>query len=265
VGLVMTVSGVMASDGCLCAAGHEGTKVAPAPVVAPPTQQAVAPQNPGVALSAARDVNGTPVLRFSGNGVQVRKVVQSDGRFTMWIRAEDDEVGLTGDPGVLTISRQGRTVTVYLSRLEDGAMDLARTLVADSKAMRRFRAAAYALSPAEAATPAGAGLQLTATFLSLLDGDLGAVKRLPGRSKPRPAGSPSGSISPMSAEEEEVNGPACYEHYVQEVVSAWYDYQVCSVSVGMIHPLVELCAFEWLLRVESAWFQFLGCSSVPIR
>jgi hypothetical protein len=27
----------------------------------------------------------------------------------------------------------------------------------------------------------------------------------------------------------------------------------------------EVCAFTWLLRAESAWFRFIGCSSFPLK
>jgi hypothetical protein len=263
VGLMMTVSGVMASDGCLWPATRESrVSTASTPVVPVSIPQRSGPVG-AVSMSVERDPTGSPVIKFEAGGVEVRKVVQSDGRFQLQIRTADDHVVLTGDPGLLTFSRRGRTEVVRLNNLQDGAFDRARTLLADSRATRQFRAMAYGLSPSEASSPAGAGLQLTATFLSLLDGDVGAVKRLAGRGTASTGVAPAGTVTATS--DEELDGSTCFQRFQGEVVSAWEDFEVCCIRFGFLFPLVDLCAFEWVLRVESAWFQFLGCSSFPVR
>jgi hypothetical protein len=139
-------------------------------------------------------------------------------------------------------------------------MDAARALLAGSKAVRQFRTLAYGLPVADAASPLGAAFQVTATFLSLLDGDVDAARRLAarGRSEPGVGGGAPASKSPAV----QFDG-SCYDRYVSEIVSAWNDYGAC--LAGSVWPFTDLCACEWLLRAESSWFGFLSCSAIPMK
>ncbi len=265
VGLVMTVSGVMASDGCLCATARGAVEPAPSAGPNPAVWQSRPAQAGDIAMAVTRDGVGLPEIRWTVHGLTIRKVTEADGRFEIQISAGADEIALSAVPGILTVSKPGRKVAVHLASRDESALDQARSLLANSKAVRQFRAMAYGMSAADASSPAGAGLQVTATFLSLLDGDLGAARRLAdrGRQSSRPA--PAGAVTAMSDEEEVDGGATCYEKYRDEVVAAWVDYESCCASFFYWQPLVNLCGMEWALKVESAWFQFLGCSSVPIR
>ena len=60
-------------------------------------------------------------------------------------------------------------------------------------------------------------------------------------------------------------GPTCYSEYEGEVIAAWDDFSQCVDDVKWYPGLQEVCAFTWLLRVESAWFRFIGCSSIPLK
>ena len=53
--------------------------------------------------------------------------------------------------------------------------------------------------------------------------------------------------------------------YEGEVVASWDDFSQCVDDVKWFPGLQEVCAFTWLLRVESAWFRFIGCSSIPLK
>ncbi len=215
-------------------------------------------------MSVAREAGRSPVVRWTAHGVTIRKVVEADGRFQMQIQAGADQVILAYDPGVLTVSRNDRTAVVHLANPDEEAFDQARTMLAESKAVRQFRAMAYGLSAAESSSPAGASLQVTATFLSLLDGDIGAAERLVNRGARRGPG-PLAGFAIKGSDEEERLDQTCYARYRDEVVAAWSDFEGCCLSFGYWQPMVQLCAFEWALRVESAWFGFLGCSSIPVK
>ena len=41
--------------------------------------------------------------------------------------------------------------------------------------------------------------------------------------------------------------------------------QSCLNSFAVYNPMRQVCAFIWTLQVESAWFQFLSCSSFPVK
>ncbi len=57
----------------------------------------------------------------------------------------------------------------------------------------------------------------------------------------------------------------CYSEYEGEAIRSWDDYSQCIYDVRWYPGMQEVCAFTWLLRVESAWFRFIGCSSIPLR
>jgi hypothetical protein len=60
-------------------------------------------------------------------------------------------------------------------------------------------------------------------------------------------------------------GASCFSEYETEVVGAWADFGQCIDDVSWLPGMQEACAFVWLLRVESAWFRFIGCSSIPLK
>ena len=102
----------------------------------------------------------------------------------------------------------------------------------------------------------GIALDNLDVLLGILQGDTGAVdRRAPAR---REAGWRVSRVSCGA-------GQTCYGEYEGEVVSAWGDFSGCVDDVKWFPGLQEVCAFTWLLRVESAWFRFIGCSSIPLR
>jgi hypothetical protein len=93
-------------------------------------------------------------------------------------------------------------------------------------------------------------------LLGLLQGDLGVVdRRAPARRDGR------WRLSRVAC----AAGPTCYSEYEEEVIVAWDDFSQCCDDVRWYPLLQEACAFTWLLRVESAWFHFIGCSSIPLK
>ena len=59
--------------------------------------------------------------------------------------------------------------------------------------------------------------------------------------------------------------PSCWDTYQRLVVAAANALQSCLASFAVYNPMRNACAFVWTLQVESAWFQFLSCSSFPMK
>ncbi len=59
--------------------------------------------------------------------------------------------------------------------------------------------------------------------------------------------------------------PSCWDIYQRLVVAAANALESCLASFAVYNPLRQACAFVWTLQVESAWFQFLSCSSFPMK
>ncbi len=263
VGWLVTASGVLANDVCLCATKRPAGQINLAPGADRGIDRPAA-QLRDVRLSVTRNGGGLPVVRLAGHGVEFLKTVQTDGRFQLTIRAADDQLTITGEPEMLVVDRFGRTVFVNMRATDDGSLDQARTLLADSKALRQFRMLAHGLSPVEAASPAGVAVQLTATYFSVLDGDLGAARRFSSRREKPGVAAPTRSAGAMSSEEEIDGEKSCYQRFEEEAVAAMDDYDGCVASFWWNPPLRDLCGYIWMLRAEAAWFEFLKCVGIRI-
>jgi hypothetical protein len=49
------------------------------------------------------------------------------------------------------------------------------------------------------------------------------------------------------------------------VLQASYQLESCIASFAVYNPLRQVCAAVWILQIESAWFQFLSCSAIPLK
>ena len=49
------------------------------------------------------------------------------------------------------------------------------------------------------------------------------------------------------------------------VMTAWMDYMGCVIDVSPWAPLQLMCAARWSLQVESYWWSFIACSSLPFK
>ena len=57
----------------------------------------------------------------------------------------------------------------------------------------------------------------------------------------------------------------CYGVWEQRVMTAWMDYMGCVIDVNPWAPLQLMCAARWSLQVESYWWTFIACSSLPFK
>ena len=58
---------------------------------------------------------------------------------------------------------------------------------------------------------------------------------------------------------------SCWDVYQRLVLQASYQLESCIASFAVYNPLRQVCAAVWILQVESAWFQFLSCSAIPLK
>jgi hypothetical protein len=126
-------------------------------------------------------------------------------------------------------------------------------VLAGSRAMRAFRSLRRRLTPDSLASAPGVSIDLLDGLLGVIHGDPSVYDRRD------PAA--SGRFSRVSFR----LGGSCYGEYESEVVAAWDDFAQCVDDVKWFPGLQELCAMTWLLRVESSWFRFIACSSIPLK
>ncbi|MCU0248985.1 MAG: hypothetical protein MUE61_02140 [Vicinamibacterales bacterium] len=184
------------------------------------------------------------------------KVVQPNGDFHARIAGRQDVLVLVRTGNRLRVTRGDQTAVLLLDGADEDGLDLVQAVLAGSRAARAFRGVHRRLSQQSRESAPGVALDNLDVLLGILQGDTGAVdRRAPAR---REAGWRVSRVSCGAA-------PTCYAEYEGEVVAAWDDFSQCVDDVKWFPGLQEVCAFTWLLRAESAWFRFIGCSSIPLK
>ena len=188
--------------------------------------------------------------------LDVTKVVQANGDFHARVAARDDVLVVVRTGARLRVTRNGQSATVQLDRVDEDGLDLAQAVLAGSRAVRAFRGVQQHLADEARESAPGIAIDRLEALLAILQGETTALDR---RAPQVRDGAWRVSRVACGAE------PSCFSEYEGEVTLAWDDYSQCIYDVRWYPGMQELCAFTWLLRVESAWFRFIGCSSFPLK
>ncbi|MCX6539404.1 MAG: hypothetical protein NT151_10815 [Acidobacteria bacterium] len=201
--------------------------------------------------------SGALQVDIDGDNLNVRKTLHANGDFDLALRADDDLFAVVRRGEHVRVSRRNLTVDLGTEALRETDLDQLQQVLAGSTAVRRFRAMRSMLAPATRCTGLGAAVDVIDMLIGVLKGE---------PPTPSPA-TTAPTVSTMSDvdDEAEIDNSNCYLNWVAEVVAAWNDYEGCIYSFAWYNPLREVCAFAWIIRVESAWFRLVGCSSIPIK
>lgn len=188
--------------------------------------------------------------------LDVSKVIQPNGDFHARIAARQDLVVLVRTGSRLRLTRNGETAVLELDRADEDGLDAGQRVLAGSRAVRTFRGVLRSLTEDARGSAPGVALDHLDALLALLQGEPGALdRRAPRRESGLTLSRVACGLEPST----------CYAEYEGEVIRSWDDYSQCIDDVRWYPGMQEVCAFTWLLRVESAWFRFIGCSSFPLK
>jgi hypothetical protein len=183
-------------------------------------------------------------------GLEVKKTVHSSGDFVLELASGADRVTIAMNSQGMSIDRGGQTVDLPRNATNSERADAARRLLADSEALIRFRAVNATLIDANDRSPASLAFITSDALVGLLTGDVGAPRRIAqflaqrGLSKVRNAA--------MAID--------CFTTMETRMMEAWTDYQGCIVSTLGWSIYQDMCAWRWVVQVESYWFSFIACS-----
>ena len=217
----------------------------------------------GLTLEVTADTDGSLVLRGTAGELTVQKRVYADGSYAVRIgHGSDDEVVISGTSAGTKVTVAGQQAELRAAddpRYEAQARRV-RGWLARSGAAQRFRQLAAALDHEDLTSPEAIGLRITGAVLAELTGDPGAARRFNRSMLARSAAGlrkvqSGGSGYTMS----------CWDRYHRLVVQAANQLESCLNSFSTFNPTRQLCVFVWTMQVESAWFQFLACSSFPLK
>ena len=202
--------------------------------------------------------DGAARMVVKAGELEAEKIVYADGHFRIEARTGNDSVAVAVAAGSIDVERHNHRTHLDSKLAADDDWLRASELVAGSKALRLFRALAANLDDATLQTPGGAGVVLGDAALGMLGGDVDAAGRL--RRQMRAAH--QARIRPVALRQGFLD---CYRKYGEAVDTAAGEYGWCYAMMWIYDPMGYACSFQWLLEVESAWFQFISCSAFPLR
>lgn len=196
--------------------------------------------------------SGTGWLIARYGDLQIKKTALGRRAVTIDLTHQNDTVTLSVVEGKTSVARNGRTLEINgpdaLRSVQEllaasPAMFAARVFLSEREVLSTFR-------PAEMSTLAAAA------FAVSLTGDTNAPLRIADRFMLRHRG----LFRPI------LLGESCWSAYSDEVSASWNELQGCMADAeddGFWSGAWQrsACNAVWLLRSESAWFEYLGCVS----
>ena len=166
---------------------------------------------------------------------------------------------------------RGRQIMAFaMSALGTEELAKIRALLAGSRAIKRYRGLAAALEARHDQSPEAYGVILGGAVIGWIDGDAAApvrlARRIAGMSAP-PAGRGAGDRAGLMFQ---VDGGDCWSDYEQLINDAWNDVTSCmsyafQQSAWWQPFFMNTCTAVWVIRSEGYWFEYLSCSTIPLR
>jgi hypothetical protein len=215
----------------------------------------------GLSAGITMEADGGLAVTATAGDLTMRKQVYADGRFVVRVATRgEDRLLISGTSNGLRVGYGSETAVDLRAEHDseyDGKARRVRGWLARSDAVQRFRQINEALERQEAMSPEALSVRVTGALLSELLGDPGASQRL--------SRSLTGKFLHRLRKVQAGYTPSCWDTYQRLVVAAASALESCLASFAVYNPLRNACALVWTLQVESAWFQFLSCSSFPMK
>ena len=223
-----------------------------------------------VAYSVSSGTEGEAVLVADVGDLHIVKSVFEDGRSTLFLRAGTDEVQIEiTDEGISFVTRgmklkvapaADRSAGEGSSAPAEKQLTAIRVALARSRAAQRFRALAAGIRESGARGAFEEAVLLSGAVVSQLAGEAGAIHG----SARRRAAAARARVRPARA----VPIRDCWGDYEVYILWAYGEYTQCLSDAGgrlrLVWSGLSWCDAQYALRAESAWFQFITCSTIPI-
>lgn len=229
---------------------------------------------PSVTYAVRAGAAGEMVLTADAGVLQIEKSVFEDGRTSLVLKSDRDEVTIAFDRnGVTAVSGDSRA-TIKGAQPDEAAFGRTRALLAKSKAARLFRDLVAAIERRNQRPNAYEQLLfLTSSEVSRAEGDTTAVdvfaRRIGARKAP---GKPAGvGLQPVSCSGgmKRVQFTDCLTAYESALMGAYSRWGGCysnvfnNVSWYWQYQELWLCDIEYYVRAETYAFQMMACMAIP--
>lgn len=226
--------------------------VAPEVARAAPAQQ-VSPD--GVVYTFGTGASGEAVLTFDVGELHVEKSVSANGTTALSIRAGVEDVRIELSEGRVTVSSADGKASFDPNGPDEAGQASVRVALARSRAVQVFRAFAARANARARKTAFDEAVALSGAMIGRLAGDPGALRGFSDRHRPTKGGVRAISLRRTTD---------CWGQYETYILWAWGQYEQCITSYFALIRGLSYCEFQYYMRAESAWFQFLSCSAIPI-
>jgi hypothetical protein len=251
--------GTLAPRGASLLAAALFTLAGPTPAAANPAN---APQGPGAppasrapAIQEGHDGRSAWMVARFRQLVVTKRFDSATRTALIELRAGADVVQLTIAPAGTSVTRHGHTIALEAAE----SIEPLQQLLGGSMAVFATREMLSQLESDSALEAADMALLSTAAFVASLVGDVSAPRRLADRfvAKHRGIFQRIGAGGGRGT---------CWQEYTVEVTDSWNELQECmeeaEQDLWWWAPIRRLaCNGVWLLRSESAWFEYLKCIS----
>ena len=203
-------------------------------------------------------------IRFAGDCADLKfsKTTYADGHFNLEIASGSDRVNLRANRFGIEVMRGSQRLEFAASSVGDSELKKVRAALAGSQAIARFRALAASLSGKRSME--AYGVTLSDTIVGWLLGDAQAPARIARLAPLRSSAMPFGGARQFRL----ARAGDCWGSYEQEVTGAQNDLYSCTAGATLSFwqdVYLAGCQFEWTIRVEGYWFEYLSCEAVPLR
>jgi hypothetical protein len=213
----------------------------------------------GVKYSYAKGAEGQIVVQAEAGDLRFEKSVFPDGRTVLVLKAPDGDVLVESSDAVVVVQSGSETYRLIPDGVDERTALAARVALTRSQGAQLLRNLRFAIEERGAVSAFDYSALLSAAVVSELLGETGAIRRHARKQR----GTGPGRIRKAAAGQ----FSDCWSMYEQAILSAFNQYLRCiderSIASWKFFNL-SYCDIRYTMQAESAWFQFLSCSSIRI-
>jgi hypothetical protein len=191
--------------------------------------------------------DGSFTTEVRGGELVFQKKSLPGGGVVLHLSAPGDVVRIEVTGAGIAVQREGRDVRLNMSSISEDELEGVRQLLAGSRAVRLTRRAAEALYLSNDDSLAGTSLFVADAIVGLLTGDEGAPGRV------------ARHLSQRGRAMARRIAIDCYAVWETQVVQAYSEYESCYYGFPVWNTMRNLCAYRWVLQVETYWFSMISC------
>ena len=220
-------------------------------------QQVKASKNTAIKFAVGR-IEGDYAMTAQGGGLTFfKRVGPSKVLLRLQVRGDVVEVEASSN-GAARFARNGKDIRFHMRDADESRVLKLQRLASGSRALAAFEAMIATTEASQ--TPESRSLSTSYALVQAVRGSGDAGRSLASRLNAPLSGARRASAM-RSAEEPQ----ACWAEYSATMNTYLTQFSTCVLDYGWIPGMPAVCAFEFSVKAELAWFWVIGCSGgIPV-